>query len=447
MGYSRKGIEIMEITSPSPVVPTDGKKITIQNGVLSVPDRPIIPFIEGDGSGPDIWRAARRVLDAAVEKAYGNKRKISWMEVYAGEKSFTLFNNWLPNETVQAFADYLVGIKGPMNTPVGGGIRSLNVTIRILLDLYVCLRPIRWFEGVPSPTSHPEYMNMVIFRENTEDIYTGIEFELGTPENKRFMEILKDQFPSEFAKIRFPESSGIGIKPISKEGSQRLVRAAIRWALANKRHKVTLVHKGNIMKFTEGAFRAWGYEVAEKEFGDKVYTWLQWGIAKKDKGLQAANQEMKEAVSQGKLLVTDIIADAMFMNSLIKPRDYEVIATPNLNGDYLSDALAAQVGGIGIAPGANINYETGVAVYEATHGSAPGKAGLDKANPSSVILSGEMMLRYLGWNEAADLVIKGIERVIASKQLTIEIADQTENATVVKCSEFGDAIIREIQNS
>jgi isocitrate dehydrogenase len=437
----------MEIKSPTPVVPVEGKRISIQNGKLNVPDCPIIPFIEGDGSGPDIWRASQRVLDAAVEKAYNNKRKIYWMEVYAGEKSFKEFNTWLPDETIQAFTDYLVGIKGPMTTPVGGGIRSLNVALRKYLDLYVCLRPIRWFKGVPSPTTHPEYMNMVIFRENTEDIYTGIEFEMGSPEVKHFLEIFKEQFPSEYAKIRFPDTAGIGIKPISKEGTQRLVRAAIRWAIENKRHKVTLVHKGNIMKFTEGAFQAWGYELAEKEFGDRVYTWRQWGITKAEKGAQAANDEMKEAVNHGKILITDVITDAMFQNSLIKPRDYEVIAAPNLNGDYLSDALAAQVGGIGIAPGANINYETGIAVFEATHGTAPGKAGLDKANPSSVILSGEMMLRYMGWNEAADLVIKGIEQVIALNLLPVDIADQAENATVVKCSEFGDAIIREIQNS
>jgi len=435
----------MEIKSPIPVAPAEGKKISIQNGKLVVPDCPIIPFIEGDGSGPDIWRASERVLDAAVEKAYLGKRKIYWMEVYAGEKSFKNFNTWLPDETIQAFSDYLVGIKGPMTTPIGGGIRSLNVALRKMLDLYVCLRPVRWFKGVPSPTTHPEYMNMVIFRENTEDIYTGIEFEMGSPEVKRFLELFKEQFPSEFAKIRFPNTTGIGIKPISQEGTERLVRAAIRWAIQNNRHKVTLVHKGNIMKFTEGAFQGWGYDLAEREFGDLVYTWRRWGATKAEKGSQAANDEMKEAVKKGKILITDVITDAMFQNSLIKPRDYEVIAAPNLNGDYLSDALAAQVGGIGIAPGANINYESGIAVFEATHGTAPGKAGLDKANPSSVILSGEMMLRYMGWNEAADLVIRGIEEVIALKLLPVDMADQTENATTVKCSEFGDAIIREIQ--
>jgi isocitrate dehydrogenase len=437
----------MAIKSPAPTIPANGQKMTIQNGKLNVPDCPIIPFIEGDGSGPDIWRASVRVLDAAVEKAYQDKRKISWMEVYAGEKSFKDFNTWLPEETIQAFTDFKVGIKGPMTTPVGGGIRSLNVALRKFLDLYVCLRPVRWFEGVPNPIKHPEYMNMVIFRENTEDIYTGIEFELGTPENKHFLELFKQNFPSEYAKIRFPDSSAIGVKPISREGTQRLVRAAIRWGLENKRHKVTLVHKGNIMKFTEGAFRAWGYEVAEKEFADKVFTWRQWEATKKEKGEQVANQEMKTAENSGKMLITDTIADAMFMNALLRPRDFDILAAPNLNGDYLSDALAAQVGGIGIAPGANINYETGAAIFEATHGTAPGKAGLDKANPSSVILSGEMMLRYVGWNEAADLVIKGIERVIASQRLPIDLAQLSEKATTVKCSEFGDFIIDEIRNS
>jgi isocitrate dehydrogenase len=437
----------MNDKSPAPIVPVDGKKITVQNGKLSVPDCPIIPFIEGDGSGPDIWRASVRVLNAAVEKAYGSQRKISWMEVYAGEKSFKEFDTWLPDETIQALTEFKVGIKGPMTTPVGGGIRSLNVAIRKFLDLYVCLRPIRWFEGVPNPIKHPEYMNMVIFRENTEDIYTGIEFEAGTPDNQRFLDLFKENFPAEYAKIRFPATSGIGIKPVSKEGTQRLVRAAIKWGLTNKRKKVTLVHKGNIMKYTEGAFRAWGYEVAEKEFAGDVFTWRQWEAIKKEKGEQAANQEMSAAQSSGKILVTDVIADAMFMNALLRPRDFDILATPNLNGDYLSDALAAQVGGIGIAPGANINYETGAAIFEATHGTAPGKAGLDKANPSSVILSGEMMFRYMGWNEAADLVVKGIERVIASRRLPVDLAQLSDNATTVKCSEFGDSIIHEIMNS
>jgi isocitrate dehydrogenase len=435
----------MIATTPSPVIPTDGEKIFIQNGKLTVPSRPIIPFIEGDGSGPDIWRAARRVLDAAVEHAYGQQRQIRWMEVYAGEKSFKDFKTWLPDETIQALQEFKVGIKGPMTTPVGGGIRSLNVALRKILDLYVCLRPIRWFEGVPSPTLHPEYVNMVIFRENTEDIYTGIEFELGTPENTQMLALLKQYFPYEYAKIRFPESAAIGIKPISKEGTQRLVRAAIKWALENNRKRVTLVHKGNIMKYTEGAFRGWGYELAEHEFGDKVYTWLQREATKEAKGEAAANQEMDEACASGKLLITDTIADAMFMNALMRPRQLDVIASPNLNGDYLSDAIAAQVGGIGIAPGANINYETGAAVFEATHGTAPGKAGKDTANPSSVILSGELMLRYMGWTEAADLIIQGIEQVMAEKKVTVDLAQLSKDATVLKCSEFGDAIIANIK--
>ncbi len=437
----------MNALSPSPVVPANGGKISIQNGKLNVPDRPIIPFIEGDGSGPDIWRASQRVMDAAVEKAYGPQRQICWMEVYAGEKSFKEFNTWLPDETIQALQEYKVGIKGPMTTPVGGGIRSLNVALRKILDLYVCLRPVRWFEGVPSPTLHPEFVNMVIFRENTEDIYTGIEFELGTPENTQMLQLLQQYFPKEYAKIRFPASAAIGIKPISKEGTERLVRAAIKYALENHRKRVTLVHKGNIMKYTEGAFRAWGYELAEREFGDKVYTWLQFDKTKDAKGEDAANQEQDEACAAGKLLITDTIADAMFMNALMRPKQLDVIASPNLNGDYLSDAIAAQVGGIGIAPGANINYETGAAVFEATHGTAPHKAGKDTANPSSVILSGEMMLRYMGWNEAADLLIQGIERVIADKKVTIDLGQLTKDATVVKCSEFGDAIIAEIKKA
>ncbi len=437
----------MNAISPSPVIPVEGEKISIQNGKLIVPDRPILPFIEGDGSGPDIWRAARRVLDAAVEKAYGPQRQICWMEVYAGEKSFKEFNTWLPDETIHALQEYKVGIKGPMTTPVGGGIRSLNVALRKILDLYVCLRPVRWYEGVPSPTLHPEFVNMVIFRENTEDIYTGIEFELGSPENTQMLALLKQNFPNEYAKIRFPDSAAIGIKPISKEGTQRLVRAAIKYALENGRRRVTLVHKGNIMKYTEGAFRAWGYELAESEFGDKVYTWNHWQKTKAEKGEAAANQEQDEACAAGKLLITDTIADAMFMNALMRPKLLDVIASPNLNGDYLSDAIAAQVGGIGIAPGANINYETGAAVFEATHGTAPGKAGKDTANPSSVILSGEMMLRYMGWNEAADLVIQGIERVIAEKKVTVDLAQLNKEATVLKCSEFGDAIIAEIKKA
>ncbi len=434
----------MNAKSPSPVIPTDGEKISIQGGKLIVPDHPIIPFIEGDGSGPDIWRAARRVLDTAVEKAYGPQRQICWMEVYAGEKSFLEFNTWLPDETIQALQEFKLGIKGPMTTPVGGGIRSLNVALRKILDLYVCLRPVRWFEGVPSPTLHPEYVNMVIFRENTEDIYTSIEFELGTPENTQMLALLKQYFPKEYAKIRFPESAAIGVKPISKEGTERLVRAAIKYALENHRKRVTLVHKGNIMKYTEGAFRAWGYELADREFGDKVYTWRQYEATKEAKGEDAAKKEQDEACEAGKILITDTIADAMFMNALMRPKLLDVIASPNLNGDYLSDAIAAQVGGIGIAPGANINYESGAAVFEATHGTAPGKAGKDTANPSSVILSGEMMLRYMGWNEAADLIIQGIEKVIAEKKVTIDLAQLTKDSTIVKCSEFGNAIIADM---
>ncbi len=437
----------MNLKSASPTIPLDGEKITIQDKKLNVPFHPIIPYIEGDGSGPDIWRAAQRVLDAAVETAYGGQRQIRWMEVYAGEKSFKEFNTWLPDETIQALQEFKLGIKGPMTTPVGGGIRSLNVALRKILDLYVCLRPVRWFEGVPSPTLHPDYVNMVIFRENTEDIYTGIEFELGTPENTQMLELIKQYFPKEYAKIRFPNSAAIGIKPISKEGTQRLVRAAIKYALENNRRRVTLVHKGNIMKYTEGAFRAWGYELAEKEFGDKIYTSPRWEATRNEKGEAAANQEMDEACAAGKLYINDTIADALFMNALMRPKLLDVIASPNLNGDYLSDAIAAQVGGIGIAPGANINYETGAAVFEATHGTAPGKAGKDTANPSSVILSGEMMLRYMGWNEAADLIIQGIERVIAEKKVTVDLAQLDKQAKVLKCSEFGDAIIDEIKKA
>jgi isocitrate dehydrogenase len=437
----------MSPLSPRPVPPAQGQKITVSGQKLIVPDQPIIPFIEGDGSGPDIWRASERVMNAAVEKAYAGKRCVHWMEVYAGEKSFKDFNTWLPDETIETIREYKIGIKGPMTTPIGGGIRSLNVALRKLLDLYVCLRPVRWFEGVPSPILHPEYMNMTIFRENTEDIYAGIEFERGTPDSQRFLQLFKENFPKEYAMLRFPDSVGIGIKPVSEEGSRRLVRAAIRYALENKKHKVTLVHKGNIQKYTEGAFRNWGYDLAEEEFGDVVYTWRKYEATKAEKGEQAAKQEQEAAINAGKLLITDVITDAMFQNTLIRPRDYEVIATTNLNGDLLSDALAAQVGGIGIAPGANINYDTGVAVFEATHGTAPGKAGKDLANPSSVILSGEMMFRYMGWNEAADLLIQGIEKVIAARMMTIDFANQVENVTVLKCSEFGDAIISEIYNS
>ena len=418
-----------------------GERITIKDGVLSVPANPIIPFIEGDGTGPDIWRASVRVLDAAVAKAYNGSRKISWMEVYAGEKSFTQFNTWLPDSTVDAFRDYLVGIKGPLTTPIGGGIRSLNVALRQLLDLYVCLRPVRRFKGVPSPVKHPEKVDMVIFRENTEDIYAGIEFEEGSESNHRFLKLFQEHFPKEFGKIRFPGTSGIGIKAVSREGTERLVRSAIEYALINKRKSVTFVHKGNIMKFTEGAFRSWGYALAEQEFGARVYTWDQWERTKKEKGEPAANQEQKEALASGRILVKDAIADITLQQVLTRPEEFDVIATLNLNGDYLSDALAAQVGGIGIAPGGNVNYVSGHAIFEATHGTAPKYANLDRVNPGSVVLSGEMMLRYMGWTEAADLIIKGMDGAITARTVTYDFARQMDAAKEVKCSEFGTAVI------
>ena len=422
-------------------VPADGQKITIQNGRLQVPDQPIIPFVEGDGTGRDIWRASVRVFDAAVQKAYGGKRKIAWMEVYAGEKAFNQFGSWLPDETVEAFKEFLVGIKGPLTTPIGGGIRSLNVALRQALDLYVCLRPVIYFEGVPSSMLHPEYVDMVIFRENTEDIYTGIEFENGHPDTVKFKQLLKENFPKEYAKIRFPDTAGFGVKPVSVEGTHRLVRDAIRWALENKRKSVTLVHKGNIMKYTEGAFRNWGYELAEREFGEQIYTWSQWGRTKEAFGEDAANAEQAAALSQGKLLVKDVIADIVFQQTITRAREFDVLATMNLNGDYLSDAIAALVGGIGIAPGGNINYATGHAVFEATHGTAPKYTDKDMVNPGSVILSGEMMFRYMGWNEAADLILKGIGGAIKTKNVTYDFHRQMDGATLLKCSEFGDAII------
>jgi isocitrate dehydrogenase len=422
--------------------PATGEKISIKDGKLTVPDQPIIPFIEGDGTGPDIWRASVRVLDAAVAKAYGGKRKISWMEVYAGEKANNLMNTWLPEETVAACREYLVSIKGPLTTPIGGGIRSLNVALRQMLDLYVCLRPVRWFVGVPSPVKAPEKVDMVIFRENTEDIYAGIEFEADSAENKKFMELFKQAFPKHYGKIRFPESCGIGIKPISREGTERLIRSAIQYAIANKRKSLTIVHKGNIMKFTEGAFRNWAYALAEREFADSTYTWDQWERTRAAKGDKAANEEQKAALASGKILVKDAIADITLQQILTRPDEFDVIATMNLNGDYLSDALAAQVGGIGIAPGGNVNYITGHAVFEATHGTAPKYANLDKVNPSSVILSGEMMLRYMGWTEAADLVIKAMDKSIGEKVVTYDFARLMEGATEVKCSEFGDVLIR-----
>jgi isocitrate dehydrogenase len=420
---------------------SDPRKITIQNGTLRVPDDPIIPFIEGDGTGPDIWRASVRVFDAAVEKAYRGRRRIEWMEVYAGEKAFKKFSAWLPDETVEAFREYLVGIKGPLTTPIGGGIRSLNVALRQLLDLYVCLRPVRWFKGVPSPVRHPEKVDMVIFRENTEDIYAGIEFEQGSEDVKKVLAFLRETFPQMYKRVRFPETSSIGLKPVSREGSERLIRAAIQYALANKRRSVTFVHKGNIMKFTEGAFRNWGYALAEREFGDRVYTWDQWERAKAKKGEAAANAEQKAELAANKLLVKDSIVDITLQQVLTRPDEFDVIATLNLNGDYLSDALAAQIGGIGIAPGGNINYVTGHALFEATHGTAPKYANLDKVNPGSVVLSGEMMLRYMGWAEAADLIVKGMNGAIGGKTVTYDFARLMEGAKEVKCSEFGDAVV------
>ena len=419
-----------------------GSKIQMDNGKLLVPDNPVIPFIEGDGIGPDIWKASVRVFDAAVEKAYSGERKIDWLEVYAGEKAFNKFNNWLPDETIEQCREYLVSIKGPLTTPIGGGMRSLNVALRQLLDLYVCLRPVRWYKGVPSPVKSPENVDMVIFRENTEDIYAGIEFEEGTKSNQKFLSLFKESFPEEYSKIRFPESSGIGIKTVSIEGSERLLRSAFEYAIENKRKSVTFVHKGNIMKYTEGAFRNWGYELAEREFGDHVYTWDQWERMKAEKGEDAANQEQSEAIESGAILVKDAIADITLQQVLTRPSEFDVIATMNLNGDYLSDALAAQVGGIGIAPGGNLNYITGHAVFEATHGTAPKYTDLDKVNPGSVILSGEMMLRYMGWSEAADLIVQSMDATIQKKTVTYDFARLMGNIDPIKCSEFGDELIK-----
>ncbi|UOR04113.1 NADP-dependent isocitrate dehydrogenase [Hymenobacter aerilatus] len=415
------------------------QKITIQNGKLNVPDQPIIPFIEGDGTGPDIWAASVKVFDAAVEKAYGGSKKLVWKEVLAGEKAFKQVNNWLPTETLDAFREYLVGIKGPLTTPVGGGIRSLNVALRQELDLYACVRPVRWFEGVPSPVKQPNLTDMVIFRENTEDIYAGIEYMNGTPQAQKMLEFLQDEMGVK--KIRFPESSSFGIKPVSKEGTERLVRAAIEYAITHKKPSVTIVHKGNIMKFTEGAFKTWGYELAEREFGDKVYTWAQYDKVMAKQGQDVADAQQKAALESGKILIKDSIADAFLQQILLRPAEYSVVATLNLNGDYISDALAAIVGGIGIAPGANINYVTGHAIFEATHGTAPKYANLDKVNPGSVILSGAMMLEYMGWQEAADLIYSGLEAAIASKRVTYDFERLMDGATLLKCSEFGDEII------
>jgi isocitrate dehydrogenase len=431
--------------------PAGGAPIRRENGRLVVPNNPIIPFIEGDGTGPDIWRSSVRVLDAAVQKAYGGKRQLAWMEVYAGEKSAKLFDTWLPDDTVEAFREYYVGIKGPLTTPVGGGIRSLNVALRQLLDLYVCLRPVRWYRGVPSPVKHPEKVDMVIFRENTEDIYAGIEYAAGTPEAQKLLDFFAKEFPKEFTKIRFGTTEaatgwqqalqeigaptrasavqvGLGLKPISYLGSERLIHSAISYAIQNKRKSVTLVHKGNIMKFTEGAFRDWGYEVAKRFFGAEELDGGPWC-------------RIPDGKPGAGIVIKDAIADITLQQVLTRPDEFDVIATPNLNGDYLSDALAAQVGGIGIAPGGNINYVTGHAIFEATHGTAPKYANLDKVNPGSVILSGEMMLRHLGWHEAADLVVKGMDGAISAKTVTYDFARLMEGATEVKCSEFGDRMI------
>ena len=456
-------------------VPAEGAKITVNDGVLQVPENPVLPFIEGDGIGRDIWKASVRVFDAAVEKAYGGKRKVHWMEVYAGEKAYELFNEWLPAETITAFKEYIVGIKGPLTTPIGGGIRSLNVALRKLLDLYVCQRPVEYIEGVPSPVKHPEYVDMVIFRENT-----GAEFKYGTEENKRFLAMLKKEFPEQYEKIRFPDTAGISIKPVSKEGTARLVRSAIKWSLENGRKDVSLVHKGNIMKFTEGAFRAWGYEIAKGEFRNEIVTEREtWILGNKeanpgltvdenakmiDPGFemmasdkqQEIIDEVKEAMGlwethgdgkwKSKLRIRDTIADIVFQQTITRAKSFDVLATMNLNGDYLSDALAAQIGGMGIAPGANINYETGHAIFEATHGTAPKYADLDQVNPGSVILSGEMMFRYMGWHEVADLILKGMRGAVAAKTVTYDFDRLMDGATKVKCSEFGDAMIKHMDD-
>ena len=455
------------MSEPVITAPAGGAKISIANGHLNVPDNPIVPFIEGDGTGPDIWRASVRVFDAAVEKVYKGKRKIHWLEVFAGEKSNNQFGTWLPESTVQACRDYLVSIKGPLTTPVGGGIRSLNVALRQMLDLYVCLRPVRWFKGVPSPVKKPESVDMTIFRENTEDIYAGIEYAAGSDAAQKLLDFIAQNDPKAFDKIRFGTKAkaeawqkllegigmphrevgvnvGIGIKPVSQLGTERLVHSAISYAIQNKRKSVTIVHKGNIMKFTEGAFRNWGYEVAEKFFPNQTYTWETWEKTKAAQGEAAANAEQKAALAAGKVLIKDSIADITLQQVLTRPDEFDVIATLNLNGDYLSDALAAQVGGIGIAPGGNINYLTGHAVFEATHGTAPKYANLDKVNPGSVVLSGEMMLRYMGWTEAADAIIAAMDKAIANKKVTYDFARLMDGATEVKCSEFADELIKNL---
>ncbi|MDE5412333.1 MAG: NADP-dependent isocitrate dehydrogenase [Bacillaceae bacterium] len=420
----------------------NGEAIKVNNGVLEVPNNPVIPFIEGDGIGPDIWAAASRVLDAAVEKAYNGEKKIEWKEILAGEKAFNETGNWLPEETLEAVREYIIAIKGPLTTPIGGGFRSLNVALRQELDLFTCLRPVRYFTGVPSPVKRPEDTDMVIFRENTEDIYAGIEYQSGSEEVKKLISFLQNELGVD--KIRFPETSGIGIKPVSQEGTSRLVRAAIQYAITEGRKSVTLVHKGNIMKFTEGAFKNWGYELAEAEFGDKVFTWAQYDAIVERDGKDAANEAQAKAEAEGKIIIKDAIADIFLQQILTRPAEFDVVATMNLNGDYISDALAAQVGGIGIAPGANINYDTGHAIFEATHGTAPKYAGLDKVNPSSVLLSGELMLRHLGWTEAADLIMGSMEKTIASKVVTYDFARLMEGATEVKCSEFANELIKNL---
>ncbi|GGG29754.1 isocitrate dehydrogenase [NADP] [Lysinibacillus alkalisoli] len=417
-------------------------KIVVENGVLNVPNNPVIPFIEGDGIGPDIWAAASRVIDAAVEKAYNGEKKIEWLEVLAGQKAFDKTGEWLPQDTLDKINEYLIAIKGPLTTPIGGGIRSLNVALRQQLDLYVCLRPVRHFDGVPSPVKRPEDVEMVIFRENTEDIYAGIEYAEGSPEVKKVIDFLQNEMGVK--NIRFPETSGIGIKPVSKEGTERLVRSAIDYAIKHNKPSVTLVHKGNIMKFTEGGFKQWGYDLAEREYGDKVFTWAQYDKIKEADGEAAANQAQADAEAAGKIIVKDSIADIFLQQILTRPNEFDVVATMNLNGDYISDALAAQVGGIGIAPGANINYVTGHAIFEATHGTAPKYAGLDKVNPSSVLLSGVLMLEHLGWQEAADLVTNSVEKTISSKVVTYDFARLMDGAKEVKCSEFADELIKNL---
>ncbi|WP_010651130.1 NADP-dependent isocitrate dehydrogenase [Oceanobacillus massiliensis] len=417
-----------------------GEKIIVENGNMNVPNNPIIPFIEGDGTGPDIWSSAKEVIEASVEKAYNGEKKIDWLEVYAGQKAFDKTGEWLPQDTLDKINEYKIAIKGPLTTPIGGGIRSLNVALRQELDLYTCLRPVRYFEGVPSPVKRPEDVDMVIFRENTEDIYAGIEWQKGTDEVKKVIDFLKNEMG--VSNIRFPETSGLGVKPVSEEGTKRLVRSAIEYALTEGRKSVTLVHKGNIMKFTEGAFKQWGYEVAEQEFGDKVFTWAEYDRLVESDGKDAANKAQDKALADGKILVKDSIADIFLQQILTRPKEFDVVATMNLNGDYISDALAAQVGGIGIAPGANINYDTGHAIFEATHGTAPKYAGLDKVNPSSVILSAVLMLEHLGWRKAADLITASMDKTIASKVVTYDFARLMDGATEVKCSEFGQELIK-----